>query len=271
MAKHSYQHIYLSPHLDDAVMSCGATIHAQVRAGERVLVVTFFAGSPPADDLTAFTLELKERWGGAADPVAVRRSEDLAAMRVLGAHALHLPFYDCVYRQATETSEALYPTVEHIFGDVHPLEADLPRELLVALSAAVPQLEGATIYAPLTAGHHVDHILVQRVAFHLPERGCRVLFYEDYPYAGDQERVSAALAFWEPDCRQLVQVPVSPEALEKKRDAVACYVSQISTFWADADEMRAALRRHVLAAGGGICAENYWQVPLECWPDRDAG
>ena len=44
-----YPHVYLSPHLDDAVLSCGGLIHRQVVAGQRPLVVTIFAGTPPVD------------------------------------------------------------------------------------------------------------------------------------------------------------------------------------------------------------------------------
>ena len=73
MENRPYAHIVLSPHLDDAVLSLGGTIHHHVQAGERVLVATLFAASPAADAFNEYTRELKERWGGAEDPVAVRR------------------------------------------------------------------------------------------------------------------------------------------------------------------------------------------------------
>ena len=37
------KHVYLSPHLDDAVLSCGGAIHRAGAAGEAVLVITVFA------------------------------------------------------------------------------------------------------------------------------------------------------------------------------------------------------------------------------------
>ena len=266
MKTRPYTHIYLSPHLDDVVLSCGGAIYEQVQAGGKVLVASFFAGSPADGELTPFTRELKERWGGARDPVAVRRQEDLDALHVLGAAGLHLGFVDCVYRYAEVQSDppehlAYYPTREHIFGSVHPHEAGWHRELGAALLAQMgpASLDAAVCYAPLAAGHHVDHILVQRVAFLLLERGLRVLFYEDYPYAGDSRIVGEALAEHPGQPWGVQTVFLGEEALRAKGGAVACYTSQISTFWASPKEMRQALRSWALAVGRGRYAENYWQ------------
>ena len=41
-----YKHIYLSPHYDDAALSCGGSIHKQTRQQEPVAVITVFAGTP---------------------------------------------------------------------------------------------------------------------------------------------------------------------------------------------------------------------------------
>jgi LmbE family N-acetylglucosaminyl deacetylase len=264
MIEHAYDTICLSPHLDDVVLSCGGMIHALAQRGARVLVATFFAGSPPDDAITPFALELKERWGNAEDPVAVRREEDQAAVRAIGAEALHLPYLDCVYRQDASGQVAYYPTVEHIFADVHPAEADLPQRLLADLEARLPHTAHATVYAPLTAGHHVDHILVLRMALAMLKRGHKVLFYEDYPYAGNAKVVEAALAPWPGHCWKRQTIFLGEADLRAKGRAVACYASQISTFWQNTQEMEEALRAQALAVGHGQYGENLWQLIPEC-------
>ena len=65
--------IYLSPHLDDAVLSCGGLIWEQVQLGERVEIWTIFAGDPPAEMLTPFAEELHTRWGCGLNAVEIRR------------------------------------------------------------------------------------------------------------------------------------------------------------------------------------------------------
>jgi LmbE family N-acetylglucosaminyl deacetylase len=80
----------VSPHLDDAVLSLGATIARAVRGGSSVSVVTVFAGdeasTEPADDWT-------RRCGFATvgEAYRTRREEDRRAMAQLGAMAEHLP------------------------------------------------------------------------------------------------------------------------------------------------------------------------------------
>jgi len=43
-----YRHIYLQPHYDDAIFSCGGAVALQVGSGQQVLLVTIFGGTPPA-------------------------------------------------------------------------------------------------------------------------------------------------------------------------------------------------------------------------------
>ena len=47
--KRDHRHIFLSPHLDDVVYSCGGTLGVQVSTGLRPLVITVFAGGTPAN------------------------------------------------------------------------------------------------------------------------------------------------------------------------------------------------------------------------------
>jgi hypothetical protein len=41
-----YKHIYLSPHYDDAALSCGGSIRRQAKQQEAVAVVAIFADAP---------------------------------------------------------------------------------------------------------------------------------------------------------------------------------------------------------------------------------
>jgi len=93
-------HIYLAPHLDDAVFSCGGLMARQAANDEGVTVVTVCAGDTPVGELTAFAVELHRRWGGAGSPIAARRAEDRMACGRLGASAVHLEVPDAVYRRS---------------------------------------------------------------------------------------------------------------------------------------------------------------------------
>ncbi len=238
--------IYLSPHLDDGVLSCGGRIARQVRAGEHVQVVTVFAGDP-AGDLSAFAQSLHQRWGLEKAAVAARREEDRAALALLGAEAVHWNLPECVYRHARDGSP-LYPSELSLWGPLHPADEILEEEV----TSRIARLPGdAHLYVALGAGDHVDHRLVRRAA---EATGRALVYYEEYPYAAKPEAVAAlAGSEWE---RQLFFL--DDASLAARVAAVACYCSQLGTFWADESEMGRRIRAYALNVGEGRPAERYW-------------
>src|SRR5690242_15250592 len=79
-----YDHIYLSPHLDDAVLSCGGAIARHTSAGARVLVVTLCTAAPPPDGpLSRFAQNHHLMWGLVPERAMAEREreDDLALER----------------------------------------------------------------------------------------------------------------------------------------------------------------------------------------------
>lgn len=268
------KHVYLAPHLDDGVLCCGGMIHRQVTAGEQVLVVTLFAGDPPAGcPLPAFVRGQPAHQAGAPRPVALRRAEDLAALTLLGAEACHLPLQDAIYRrrrgprdgaarQDEGAREWLYPDLAALCGEVHGADPVTPEALAAAVAACLPGDEPLTLYAPLAAGRHVDHQLVHRAARRLLERGHCLAFYEDYPYAERSGAVEAALAGTEG--WQAEAVALAPEDVTAKVAALAYYHSQLAGLFGDAGAMPSRVWSFAAdrASGAGL-AERLW------WPQEE--
>jgi hypothetical protein len=146
--------VILSPHFDDAVLSCW---HVLASAGE-VLVVNVFAGEPPAGALGWW-----DRLAGATDSTAAvhaRIEEDRQALALAGRAAVNLPFLDSQYRQPEQA----------------------PGEIVEALRGVL--VPGARIYAPASLGdHHRDHTAVCAAALALHAEGANVALYADLPHA----------------------------------------------------------------------------------------
>ncbi len=146
--------VILSPHFDDAALSCW---HVLAGAGE-VLVVNVFAGEPPAG-----TLGWWDRLAGAGDSAAavrVRIQEDRRALSRAGRTAVNLPFLDRQYR---EGDQAVAEIVDALRGELAP---------------------DARIYAPASLGdHHPDHTAVRHAALALHAQGADVTLYADLPHA----------------------------------------------------------------------------------------
>lgn len=220
------KHLILSPHLDDAVLSLGAAIHHWARAGDDVRVVTICAGSPALPRYSRFARELHTRWGvTAAAAVGARRREDRLALSILGAQARYLNELDAIYRQGPG-GRWLYPTVEAIFGPLHPRERAGDQALARRLRNLARRWGADQVYAPLTIGDHVDHVRVRAAA---EATGLPLRYYEDFPYAIRENRT--------PDWRGRAE-GLSPKLLRcarqdlsAKRSAILTYVSQITSLW----------------------------------------
>ena len=110
------RHVYLAPHLDDAVLSCGGAIHNHTAAGNEVQVVTVFAGEAGQDSaLSGFAREQHTQWGCLSQPMRRRRAEDVEALAVLGAEARYLDYRDAMYRTGPD-GQWLYRDLDAFFG-----------------------------------------------------------------------------------------------------------------------------------------------------------
>ena len=245
-----YDSIFLSPHLDDVVLSCGGQIIQKIRSGQSILIVTITAGDPPQAGLSSFAKSLHQRWEQPSDAVAARRAEDRLACKRLGADFLHWPFLDCIYRQDPHTGRPLYASEEALFGSLHPSESLLVEQLAHMISR-LPDWQHLLI--PLSAGNHVDHQLTRRAAERYPG-SARIIYYEEYPYAQNAdilEALSPPDLDWQPRV-----IPLSRNDLDTKIEAITCYRSQLSTFFRDQDDLVMQVNKYLIDLGG----ERLWQI-----------
>jgi LmbE family N-acetylglucosaminyl deacetylase len=254
-------HLFLSPHFDDAVMSCGGKIHQLAISDQVVTVRTVMGQNPKQFPDTPIVRELHDRWGSGNDSVAIRIQEDEAAVKSLGATPHRMTVWpDCIYR-CSKDGTPLYPSQESVFGNVH---VDDMAATLIPTIVLSPRDDTKVIYAPLAVGHHVDHLIVRDWALELQRQNPSLtfLFYEDYPYSENSGDVDLALFFFKENGFTLERdtVILSDASVEAKIRAIGCYRTQMSSFWSGAEAMRQAILQHLLRAGAGKPAERYWRV-----------
>ncbi|MDX1545857.1 MAG: PIG-L family deacetylase [Rhodothermales bacterium] len=255
-----YAHLYVSPHYDDAALSCGGRIHGQVRQGARVLVVTVCAAPPPPG--TPVSAVAAQIHGDAGDGfVARRRAEDAEALRHLGADGRYLDVLDCIYRGSPGAWR--YPSLSDVFGPPHPEDEDLVPALADVFDALLLQHPGSVLYAPLGHGGHVDHRIACRAAGRLLGRGRRVVFYEDYPYADETRPHPYGAGDGRLDVRFLAglrpeSVYLDAADVQARCASVAAYRSQIPALFGDAEEAARSIQEFARRRGGGRPAERYW-------------
>ena len=227
--------IFVSPHLDDAALSCGGAIAHLVGGGASVTVVTVFTADPPAGQpLSTLAHRAHASWELGDRPFAARRDEDLAAMQLLGAHAEHLGLLDAIYRRSA-SGEALYsdPLVSPAAEDA---ERFLPRLVAAIEASALGASPLTRVFCPAATGGHVDHTLARQAAEQVVDAE-RIVYYSEYPYSA-RPGVSAgvpsdAAAF------SLHTLTLTADELDARIEAVASYASQLrGLFPSQAERLR---------------------------------
>jgi LmbE family N-acetylglucosaminyl deacetylase len=225
--------IYISPHLDDSVLSAGGLIYEQAQAGLAVEIWTVVCGFPPPGELTPFAQLLHSQWGtsSAEETVRLRRAEDLKAASILGAKTLHFDVPDCIYRRATD-GEPLYLD---IFVPPHEAESGLPDHMAQAIAARLQPDD--QVVCQFAIGGHVDHILVRQAA----ERLGRPLSYlADLPYLFNQPGELTIKAAG----MNVASHPITEAGLRAWVEAILAYESQLSTLFDSPEKMEEAVRSY---------------------------
>ncbi|QID18728.1 hypothetical protein G3580_14505 [Nitrogeniibacter mangrovi] len=198
-----YRAVILSPHLDDAVFSCGGRIASLVTEGP-VLVLNLF---------TEFPEQIKSR---AVVLGPERYEEESRAARLLGFESENLHKVDASCRREA------YRAISNVFRP--PVGEDTGAFLEALRRKVLTRLEGVDfdeIYVPLAIGWHVDHLLT----FFLGEAWWgdpRLRLYEDAPYCYVDRAAAARLADLSPEDEAAVPLP---GRLRTAWDAMRSYAS----------------------------------------------
>jgi LmbE family N-acetylglucosaminyl deacetylase len=195
--------VVVSPHLDDGVLSLGASMASWVRRGAAVELLTVL-GCDPASQAPAGGWDARGGFATEGESASARREEDRQACAVLGAAPVWLPYGSGDY-------------------ELHGAEADVRDAVLRAL-------EGAdSVLVPGFPLSHPDHAWLAELLAGALGRW-RVGRYAEQPYT----RRAAA----DPGGAGFARAPVRLDDRVAKWRAIRCYASQLPLL-----AMRGSLRR----------------------------
>ncbi|MCA9601610.1 MAG: PIG-L family deacetylase [Myxococcales bacterium] len=252
--------IVLSPHLDDASLSCAGLLTALEGKVERLVVTISGANPPPRDDEDAQARSRVRR--GFAAP-ALRRQEDIASMRELRCDFVHLGFADCIDRRSPTSGELIYRSQRVRWLQPSLEDAAHIEELYLVLRRLCGYAGKALVVSPLGVGFHVDHRICAESALRIARRIVHLLFYEDFPYViypskrdGMADTPEAALERLSLTASKRYHVTYDPDAKER---AIAPYATQIPLLFENVESLREGLRQRT---HDGVPAETYWKPKL---------
>jgi LmbE family N-acetylglucosaminyl deacetylase len=220
--------LFVSPHLDDGVLSCGNL----VRRAPRASVVTVFSEAAPGPHTRAARSFLRQcgASAGAEELFAERRAEDVEVVTAAGAQAVHLGRRDALFRTRGGVPGALGRVLPELTHRYPTFRFDIARgrvsaaehDLAARIAEQVDALDAEVVFCPLGVGRHVDHVLCRSVGVEL---GGRVVYYADFPYtlhsAPDPEFLAAhGLRRWE-----------NPDDPADKRKLIEGYRTQVDALF----------------------------------------
>jgi LmbE family N-acetylglucosaminyl deacetylase len=197
--------VVVSPHLDDAVLSLGATITAAAHRGASITVLTVFCGDP-FSQAPSGPWDLKSGFSTEGEASRARREEDRQACAILGVKPYWLSFGDEQYDR-------------HGDGD----------RIAAAVTAAIAGAD--TVLIPGWPLLNPDHSwLTSRLLGRRIEIG-RLGMYVEQPYTFQSH--SSLLGVAEPlqplfaEPRPWQRMPSSKRDRQLKRKAAEMYASQL--------------------------------------------
>ncbi|WP_179957734.1 PIG-L deacetylase family protein [Exilibacterium tricleocarpae] len=264
----NYDHMVLSPHLDDAALSCGASINKWVEQGKRVIVATFFTRYDlSADSLTDFAKQVHAEMDLTVEDAAARRLEDHQAMLQLGCDYVYLDALDAIYRSNGECAHNSYAA---LFADLPAWENVHIEQLFRQLAQLLESHRTGEIIAPLAVGNHIDHQLVNRLAQRL-QADYPVRYYPDYPYVDPEfgpnregeSQYSLVNTLARPEFTGLKarREVIAERHFQAKLRAIGAYQSQVDYLFESMPRMEQMLRNHNQVNTAEPMVETFWSQP----------
>ena len=217
----SYDYIILSPHFDDAVLSCAGFITKKTKEDDSVLIITVFAGIPkkPYTEIAEY---FHTRWEILDDPVKTRRAEDVKACNTLKTDLMHLEYLDCIYRKDSD-GNALLNQHEDLFKGLSDSELELTSTIAKELKK---RCLSTKVLVPICLGSHRDHKIVRKAA---ENADLNIhAYYEEYPYWARKDRDHRIS---EPDGFEKKEIKLNENTCLLKKKAINCYEHPIKSLF----------------------------------------
>ncbi|QOC93473.1 PIG-L deacetylase family protein [Micromonospora craniellae] len=230
--------LIVSPHFDDAVLSCGDTL----LSGSAATTVLTVCGGSPGPGTPPSSWDWRCGFIDGHQAATRRQQEDERACAAAGATPVHLPFADFPYSG--------------------------PKDIEAVATAIEPYLtEAEEIWAPTGIGIHEDHLATREAVLLAAQRLAipRLLLYADNPYAGalgwatlDEERTGTLR--WA-DAFASLPDGVALSELQLRRLTPAATAAKIAVVREHASQLAGLGRYHpTLTCVDGLLATEGWFV-----------
>ena len=225
--------LIVSPHLDDAVLSCGDFI-SKISNKVIVDVLTVFSNEYNNNDFSKGIINYHSKCFLPYKSMYHRKSEDLKALKILNCNPIYMDLDECLYRK--NNGRFIYPNDKKIYKLSKKDKQYNEKVLKEKFNFKIYDY----IFFPLAIGKHVDHQIINEFGYNLEYTN--IYFYEDVPYIC-YNKGKYPINF-KKKYNLHKSININEENFQKKILAILEYKSQHHILWPDYLKMLSDLNKH---------------------------
>ncbi len=221
---------FISPHLDDAMLSSGALITYLADKVPVTVITIFTEASSRPHTISALQFLKQCGYQDAQALFADRKLEDIRACKLAGVQYKHLGYVDALFRKKDGLLGKLFgaylPELAHVNptyrfhivrGAVSFADRILTQGITLTIKHMLPADGKYAIFGPMAQGNHLDHRIGRNVC---KELSGSMYSWLDYPYCiRDEVAVKDEPRFaWSGN-------------VEQKAEIIQCYTSQVKAMF----------------------------------------
>lgn len=179
--------VFVSPHFDDAYLSCG-TLISKLSGKTSITVINVFTKAH--NQGTTLSAKKTLRDAGFTDGnklYSARTKEDADVFSHYKVKVVNLGFQDALFRKKENSSifGKILPEFDHVYPTyrwhMHGKESTHDTARINIFSRIKPYLaDGTLLFIPYGIGNHVDHTMTRKVC---EENYQKCIYYVDFPYS----------------------------------------------------------------------------------------
>ncbi|MFH1602241.1 MAG: PIG-L family deacetylase [Candidatus Shapirobacteria bacterium] len=180
--------VFVSPHLDDAILSCGSVL-LNLKGKKDAVIINVFTRAHKGP-YTVSAQKFLDSCGNYQDATKLyekRIKEDKIVLSKLKVKIINLGLQDALFRRKKRLTllGKFIPELDHLYPTYrwHAIKSVSPKDWALSdLGDALKKIvkSDAVVFAPLGIGNHADHQIANKACQKVFKK---IVFYSDFPYS----------------------------------------------------------------------------------------
>lgn len=214
-----HKFVFISPHLDDAILSCGNLIYELKKRDKKIFIITVFTRASRIESPQAKKYLNQCLYTNAQKIFKDREKEDLNVCNSLDIIPIHMGFIDAAWRHYNR--KPVYHSNDRQYsGEISYKDKDMIKKITDKLKKIIDNNNKILLLSPLGIGNHIDHLIVNKIVGKIK---IDKIFWEDFPYSTKGNNLKKLLCLYK---KYYLLFKIDNSNFSKKLKLIKLYKSQ---------------------------------------------